>query len=192
LDTLTLLRIDQALYYAWPISEIVLGQVRRARASSADVRDRGSMVLLWIVIGASIALALFARHLSPHSLRLTPLARGLGALALFAVGIGLRVWSIVTLGRFFTVNVAVHADHRVVRSGPYRWLRHPSYTGAMIAFSGLGVLTGSALSLAILVLGIGAAFLYRIAIEEAALRAGLGEAYAGYARVTKRLIPFVY
>jgi protein-S-isoprenylcysteine O-methyltransferase len=98
----------------------------------------------------------------------------------------------VALGRFFTVQVAVHQDHQVVRAGPYRRLRHPAYSGALIAFLGLGVLTGSALSLAIILAGTGAAFLYRIEVEERALRSRLGADYAEYARATNRLIPFVY
>ena len=88
--------------------------------------------------------------------------------------------------------MALHPDHRVVRAGPYRWLRHPSYSGALIAFAGLGVLAGNAWSLGIILIGTGAAFAYRIAVEERALRARLGEEYTDYSRVTRRLIPFLY
>lgn len=192
MDAVTLVRVDQALFYAWPVAEFVLGRVRRAGGGTAEVRDRGSLVAVWIAIFVSIMLAMFARYYDPGSLRLSPMTRAVVALVLLVAGLALRTWAIVTLGKFFTVNVAVHADHRVVRNGPYRWLRHPSYTGALIAFVGLGILTGSALSLGVLAIGIGAAFAYRIAVEERALREHLGAEYDEYACHTRRLIPFVY
>ena len=192
MSTAALVRIDLALFLAWPVAEYVLGRVKRARRESHDVRDRGSQGVLWLAIAASTTAGMFAQRIGTGSLGLTLAARGWVALALFVVGLSLRIWAIIALGKFFTVQVAVHADHRVVRTGPYRWLRHPSYTGALIAFAGLGMLAGNAWSLAIIMIGIGAAFSYRIAVEERALRARLGAEYAEYARVTKRLIPFVY
>ena len=187
-----LIRVDQILFYSWPFAELVLGRVRRASGPAVDVRDRGSILVLWIAIGASITAGMFARAIDPRGLHLSPMARGVAALALLIAGLSLRIWAIATLGKFFTVNVAVHSDHRVVRDGPYRWLRHPSYTGALIAFAGLGVLTGSALCLGVILAGILAAFLYRIDVEERALRSRLGPEYEAYARETRRLIPFVY
>lgn len=192
MNTATLIRLDLTLFFAWPVAEYLLGRIKRARRESHDVRDRGSLGLLWLAIALSTTAGMFAQRLGTGSFGLTLAARGWLALALFVIGLSLRIWAIVSLGKFFTVQVAVHADHRVVRSGPYRWLRHPSYTGALIAFSGLGALAGNAWSLAIILIGTGAAFAYRIAVEERALRARLGEEYVEYARVTRRLIPFVY
>jgi protein-S-isoprenylcysteine O-methyltransferase len=178
----TLIRLDLALFFAWPVAEYLLGRIKRARRESHEVRDRGSLGLLWLAIAFSTTAGMFAQR--PGS--------GSYGLALFVIGMSLRIWAIVSLGKFFTVQVALHTDHRVVRSGPYRWLRHPSYTGALIAFAGLGALAGNAWSLAIILTGTGAAFAYRIAVEERALRARLGDEYVEYARVTRRLIPFVY
>jgi protein-S-isoprenylcysteine O-methyltransferase len=113
-------------------------------------------------------------------------------LLLFVTGILLRWYSIIHLGRFFTVDVAISAEHRVIDSGPYRFVRHPSYTGALIAFIGVGLYVRNWISLLLLILPITAAFLWRIRIEEQALIAGLGEDYRRYAARTKRLIPFLY
>ena len=66
-------------------------------------------------------------------------------------------------------------DQPVVSDGPYRWVRHPSYTGALLIFSGLGMALANALSLLALVVLPGAAYLYRIRTEEAELGAVLGE-----------------
>jgi protein-S-isoprenylcysteine O-methyltransferase len=118
-------------------------------------------------------------------------ARFLGV-ALVAMGLSLRWYAIVHLGRYFTVNVSVAADQKVVVSGPYRLIRHPSYAGALVAFIGLGICSENYGSLVVLVVPIALAFLRRIAIEEAALGEALGSSYTSYAARTKRLIPWVF
>jgi len=90
------------------------------------------------------------------------------------------------------VNVAIHAEQRIVRHGPYRCVRHPSYTGLLLAFVGLGLSFGSSLSLAAVVVPITGAMLCRIRVEEEALVNALGEQYASCATGTKRLIPGIY
>jgi protein-S-isoprenylcysteine O-methyltransferase len=113
-------------------------------------------------------------------------------LALFVFGMALRWYSIIYLGRFFTVNVAVAADHHLVASGPYRWVRHPSYSGLVLIFLGLGVSDGNWLSLLLVLLPPLLVLQRRIRIEEAVLRGALGEVYVRYCARTRRLIPFVY
>ena len=192
MNTTTLINLDLALFLAWPVAEFVLGRIRRASGESHDVQDRGSQGVLWLAISISVTAGMFAQRIGSGGFGLTLAQRGWLALALLVTGLSLRVWAIVSLGKFFTVQVAVHTDHRVVRAGPYRWLRHPSYSGALIGFAGLGVLAGNAWSLAIILAGTGVGFAYRISVEERALRAQLGEEYADYSRVTRRLIPFIY
>jgi protein-S-isoprenylcysteine O-methyltransferase len=123
-----------------------------------------------------------------------PAARALFWLgcALFALGLTLRWYSIIYLGRFFTVNVAIHSGHEIIDTGPYRRIRHPSYTGALLAFLGLGLSLANWVSLALIVLPIFWAFSRRIATEETALSSALGSPYINYMRVTKRLVPFMY
>jgi protein-S-isoprenylcysteine O-methyltransferase len=111
---------------------------------------------------------------------------------LFVTGLALRWWAIVHLGRFFTVDVAIADDHRVVATGPYRFVRHPSYTGAIVAFVGYGICLGNRVSLLALAVPVTLAFLQRIKVEEAALHAALGDAYGDYAQRTRALLPFVY
>jgi protein-S-isoprenylcysteine O-methyltransferase len=174
-------------------SELLLSITRRA-PKSANMResDHSSLRVLWIVIGLSIWFALWlTRHFRaavlPHSKFLLALA-----VMLFVLGLILRWWSIIQLGRFFTVNVAIAHDHELVEAGPYRYIRHPSYTGVLLAFLGFGFSLGNWAALLGLLLPIFIAFLYRMKVEERTLIDGLGEKYISYCRRTKRLVPFLY
>ena len=120
-----------------------------------------------------------------------PWSSWLGALLTIG-GTIFRQWAIRTLGRFFTRSVRVSSDQTVVQDGPYRWLRHPSYTGAALAAAGIGLALGNAVSLACLLVAVLAGFGYRIHVEEKALLEALGEPYRAYRARTKRLIPFVW
>jgi len=112
--------------------------------------------------------------------------------AIACLGTLVRAWSILTLGTFFRRDVMVETGQAVIRKGPYRWLRHPGYTGTLVNTFGLalafGSWVGAALAVTIATLG----HLPRIRVEEAELRDGLGEAYAGYASTTARLVPGVW
>ena len=174
-------------------SEIILSLTRRA-PKSANVReaDHSSLRFLWIVIALSIWLALWLT--SHFRAALLPQAKffvGLGVL-FFVLGLALRWWSIIQLGRFFTVNVAIARDHQLVEAGPYRYLRHPSYTGVLLAFVGFGLSLGNWAALLALLGPIFAAFLYRMKVEERTLIDALGESYVAYCGRTKRLVPFIY
>lgn len=100
--------------------------------------------------------------------------------------------AILKLGRSFTANVAIHQEQHVEKNGVFRFVRHPSYTGLLIIFTGIGLNTRSWMGLAIVVVPITIALLYRIHVEEMALRHAFGEEYRSYCRSTKRLIPGVY
>lgn len=180
-----------ALVLLWIGSEIVYG--RRRAADRGRAHDRGTLRLLhvciWATVGVAVWLSLVGIGGFPPRLRMPLFWTGCAAMA---AGLAFRAWSIHVLARWFTVDVAIGPDHQLVRSGPYRLLRHPSYTGALLTFYGFGLALGSAWSLAALVLVVTAAFLWRIRVEEAALRGAFPDAYPAYARETKRLIPGVW
>lgn len=113
-------------------------------------------------------------------------------LVVFMLGLALRRYSIIHLGRFFTVNVAIAADHQLIETGPYRFVRHPSYTGALLAFAGFALVLGNWLAFLEILVPVVAAFIYRMNVEESALIAALGDDYVAYTRRTKRLLPFIY
>ncbi|MBI1798521.1 MAG: isoprenylcysteine carboxylmethyltransferase family protein [Candidatus Eisenbacteria bacterium] len=176
----------------WPVAEMAFGLRHRAHGAGAQTRDRGTLGLLWIVITLSVTAAIFAQRVPAGRIPIPERAAALAALGLIVPGLALRIASIMTLGRFFTVDVAVHAGHRVVREGPYRWLRHPSYAGALLALLGMALLSRNAISAMVLMLPITMALLTRIRIEEQALREALGTEYEQYCRRTRRLLPGVY
>jgi protein-S-isoprenylcysteine O-methyltransferase len=178
-----------ALYAA---SEIGLSIFKRAQGG-AQGADRGSLLLIWVVIVVSVASAYGAAYRYP--------AANFGAWAapapyvgvsVYVAGLCLRWYSIIFLGRFFTVNVAIASDHQLINTGPYRYVRHPSYTGALLAFVGLGLCVGNWLSIVLLLVPTFLVFLRRMHVEEAALLQGLGEPYREYMRHTKRLVPAFY
>ncbi len=174
------------------LSELALVWRRRASRAPSTRLDRGSHLLLWAVIVGSI----MASHLAALSNVGPRWGPGLpwrcfGA-GLFVAGAALRWWSIVLLGRFFSVDVAIAHDHRVVDTGPYHLVRHPSYTGLLLQCAGLGVVLGTALSLFVIIVPTFLVLSYRIRVEERALLANFGDVYASYTRRTKRLIPGVF
>ena len=174
------------------LSELALMLKKRAKSGESRVEDKGSLNLLWIVIVASVTLAFNLAYSFPAAaMNAAPALRYLG-IALFAAGLALRWYAIVHLGRFFTVNVSIAADHRLIDTGPYRIVRHPSYTGALMAFLGLGLCMANWASLLSLLVPICLVFLRRIHVEEAVLLQALGDQYRDYMRRTKRLIPAIY
>jgi protein-S-isoprenylcysteine O-methyltransferase Ste14 len=150
---------------------------------------------LFFVLGTMVASAVGASLAAWF--RVAPLSIGswwpvIAGLLLMWSGFAFRAWAIVTLGRFFQVTVAIDDGHRVIDSGPYRWLRHPAYLGAIVNLTGFGVAEGDWASIALMMAGATVALLVRIHVEERALLASLGEDYARFSRNKARLLPGVY
>ena len=183
--------LPEVLGLIYLVSEVAVRFARRS-GRGAKAADAGSLALLWVAIGLGIGLGSTATNLIQQAA--FPLSRiGREAvMAVFASGLALRWWSILALGSFFTVDVAIAADHRLIRRGPYHLMRHPSYTGMMLAFVALALAFQNWIALAGVLLPIAAALAYRIRIEEAALLGAFGDEYRQYARSTRRLVPGVF
>jgi protein-S-isoprenylcysteine O-methyltransferase Ste14 len=110
---------------------------------------------------------------------------------LFVPGLVLRWCSIICLGRFFTTNVAIATDHRLIDTGPYRFIRHPSYAGSLLALLGFTLCIPNWASWLLILVPCYAVTFWRIHVEEQALLGGLGEPYRTYMQRTKRLIPWI-
>jgi protein-S-isoprenylcysteine O-methyltransferase Ste14 len=159
---------------------------------SGTPSERWSLLSVIVTVGGGLGggLVLAQRHVATISSGRWPLF--VVGLALMAAGIFVRHWAILTLGRFFTVDVRVQPGQTVVESGPYRWVRHPSYAGMIVFFVGLGLALSDWASLATLALVPTAGLIVRIRSEERALLDGLGEQYRHFAATRRRLCPGVW
>lgn len=161
--------------------------ITTTRAVPASSADQGSQ--RWIVASALVCIPSgFALGL--HDGVGSP-AFVAGGVAMMLAGAAFRWWSVATLGRHFTVHVAIHDDHQLITHGPYRWLRHPSYTGILVVLLGAMTATGNGVCL-LFMAPILLAILHRIRIEEQALSGAFGDRYAAFRASTKRLIPGVW
>ena len=182
--------IFTAVMLLWGASEVFISSRLRSKGEGTQ-RDAGTLKIVLLTAYLSLAVATYIAVADDgHIARLDPL--GVSGLVMILVGIALRAYAILSLRRFFTVDVTVFADHRLIRSGPYRYLRHPSYTGALLSFYGLAVGFGNAWAAIVIVVPTTTAFLIRIRVEESALRAAFPAEFPEYERTTWRLIPFVY
>ena len=173
------------------LGEVVL-TIRTWRAGFGGAA-RGAQWAVVLGPGLGIVLAVRAAHGVP-SLALPgpawwPLAVGL---VLIWAGLALRWWAVLELGRFFQITVVVQPGHRVVETGPYRVVRHPSYSGLMLEFVGVGFTLGNWLSVAACLVLPLLGLLVRIRTEEEVLSRQLGEPYRAYAARTPRLVPHVW
>ena len=163
----------------------------RSRVSGGRARD-WTFAVVGGCTAAGILLGLAAAHVDGLSLPGDERWWAIAGIALMWAGIGLRLWAVLELGALFRVRIEIQAGHRIVDSGPYAVVRHPSYTGLLVTLLGLGLALGSVLSVIALVVIPGAGLLVRIEVEERQLRNALGEEYERYARRTRRLIPGVW
>jgi protein-S-isoprenylcysteine O-methyltransferase Ste14 len=176
----------------WIIPELTAAKLKRS-TSSAKARDRGSLTLIAILWLTGILLAfLFSSVLPGARLRLNEVVVFCGGIVLMLAGVAFRWYSARVLGKYFTFDVATHNEQALVKEGPYRYIRHPSYSGALISLAGFGLALGNWASLAAAVSCLGLAYCYRIPVEEAALIVALGETYVQYKKRTWRLLPFVF
>ena len=180
------------LYLLWVASEVVIGIATRTKHSTGQTRDRGSLILLWVVIFSSMTAGIWYSESHPHNLfGSSPAVRPV-ALAILILGLVIRWTAIYTLGKSFSSNVAILDSQKLNRSGLYRFVRHPSYLGLLLIFLAVALHTRNWLSLAIIFIPCTAVLLYRIHVEEAALRQAFGVDYADYAKSTSRLLPGLY
>jgi len=178
--------------FVWVASELfgaILIPRIRGRGGSVKVRrDRGSKFLILFTVWVSVTVALAFGY---GSVGVLPDWVFYPGIVLMWLGVLFRQWAIAVLGRFFSLNVRVVNDHRVVDKRPYGLVRHPSNAGVLITFIGLGLAVQSWGALLVLLGVFSLSFGYRMRVEERTLLSELGEDYAQYMRRTKRLMPFL-
>ena len=171
---------------------IEVSHFSNGRQEATKVGGAGQRLAAWPFLIAASAMLYLAPPLVPGAaIRPGAVWFAIGFVILLA-GLVLREWSIKTLGAYFTAAVKVSADQPVVTAGPYRLLRHPSYTGALLACAGYGLASANWVGFSAMVVLPLAAILWRIHTEEKALTATLGDRYQAYAAQHKRLVPLVW
>jgi len=178
------------LFGAWMLSSVVTLVRMRARTGVA-ARDRGFVARALLVLLLTNFIAIACLKLFPRAMFATVLTSVIG-LVLMGLGLAVRSWAMVHLGRYFTVDVAVAADQRIVDTGPYRLVRHPSYTGLLLLAVGVGLCFGNIASFLVIAVPMIALMLKRMKVEEEVLAEALGNTYREYMARTQRLIPGIY
>ncbi len=189
---MSLSKLWTLVFYGWLASEILVGIVKRTKRSDGKVQDRGSLLILWIVITASVtACQWFSETHARSMFGGAPALKTAGVIVMLA-GLAIRWAAIFTLGKSFSSNVAIQDSQQITRAGLYRFVRHPSYLGLLLVFLAIGLHSRNWISFAVVLVPTIAALLYRIRVEEAALADAFGEEYVAYSKATKRLFPGVY
>ena len=185
-------RLFADFFWVWIASEFLLQVVTPTSRNTGQIKDRGSLLLLLPVIFASTWWAMWYGDVHPHTMLGGAHWLRTAGLVLLILGLAIRWTAILTLGTSFSTNVAIHAAQTLRTTGPYRSVRHPSYTGMLVIFTAIGLYERNWISLAVVVILPTAALLYRIHVEEMALTEAFGEQYLAYSRTTKRLFPGIY
>lgn len=178
-------------FLAWTLPELVGTFAQRSAADSVPC-DRGSYRLIVGVVGGAFLIGLLASFFATGLMIGVQSELFMLAIGLMLFGVALRLWSYRCLGSFFTRDVAIARGHRLVDSGIYRWIRHPSYTGASLTFAGAAIIFDNWIAWILIPLASVLAFAYRVHVEEQALISKLGRDYLDYMRRTRRFIPFIW
>jgi protein-S-isoprenylcysteine O-methyltransferase len=173
-----------ATFIAWWGTERLY--IPRGTDSQRQLRDHGSRLINVLTIYVSIALCFIVRSLG---VGLVDTLLQVSGMVLMVAGILFRAWAIHVLGRHFSVHVAIQTSHELVTSGPYRWFRHPSYTGTLMTLVGLPIALGVWPMVIFVSVAFVAAHIFRIRVEEAAMAEAFGEAYTSYCKSTWRMFP---
>jgi protein-S-isoprenylcysteine O-methyltransferase len=178
--------------YAGVAGFLVLEAATRQRGSASSLEashdDRGTTRLIVAAYASSLVAAPLLRRVAPAQL---PRACGPAGVGLQALGLGLRAWSMRTLGRSYTRTLRTQDAQCVVDSGPYRFIRHPGYAGSLMIWTGFALTSRNVLVVQAVSGLVGGAYHRRVGAEETLLRREL-HGYAAYSKRTKRLIPFVW
>jgi protein-S-isoprenylcysteine O-methyltransferase Ste14 len=179
------------VFYMWIGSELWLAYRRRRLPSGSAEQDAGTKFWVIASVWASVAIGMGLAFAFPDAAITTGrTVVFVCGLVLMIAGMVLRWYSIRVLGTSFTCEVVTRPGQEVVEAGPYRWVRHPSYTGGLVTVLGVLLCCSNVVSLAALTVAV-AGYANRIRIEERALAKDLGDPYRKYMQRTKRLIPFV-
>ena len=177
--------------FLWFLSEIIGGYIipdlRRGKTKIKPI-SQDSQYLFRIGMVSGVVIGYIMSRLS---IGILPDWFFVVGIVFMVTGIILRQLSIVVLGRFFSPILGTQEGQRVVSNGPYRYIRHPSYSGMYLIVLGLGFVFQSWVSFLVILVICGLSIGYRISAEEKMLISSLGQEYIDYMKKTKKIIPYI-
>jgi protein-S-isoprenylcysteine O-methyltransferase Ste14 len=179
------------LAYLFGLSEMVLAVTKRSKKKTVKIKkDSGSTITLYVIFTISMTAGFFLANFWKQS-SINYFITSFGLL-IYMVGLIIRWTAIIQLKKGFTVDVAINQNHQLKIDGLYRVIRHPSYLGLFLIFSGLSISMNSILSFLVITLPVFFAISYRIFVEERLMLMEFGEEYITYMKSTKKLMPGIY
>jgi len=182
--------VINAVQYYYLISEIILN-VRTTRGKDGAT-DKGTIRLVWVLVTISFIIAWLPVILD--SGRLLVLGDWLTwvGVTIMISGIIFRQYAVSVLGKFFTATVQIQKEHELIKAGPYRCIRHPSYLGILIIALGLGIALANWISLLLCIVLPVIGVMQRIKVEEKELEQHFGKQYLDYRKSTWCVVPYIY
>jgi len=178
-------------YIIWGLSEVIMNRLVRSGKDDKKGADNNTELYIWICIIICVTLGVLVSLKYPVPIFINVKLMLIGIIIII-IGIILRFLAVRQLGRFFTVNVTIRKDHKLIQNGFYKYIRHPSYTGSLLSFLGFGISLNNWLSLGLVFIPTLFFFILRMNVEEKVLAEQFGKQYSDYLKRTKRLIPLLY
>ena len=164
---------------------------QRRKSVVASSGDKGSLWLLYILItmGYILSFSIGATTIGRMNHWDTFFAIGF---ILIAIGLAIRIQSILTLKQHFTYSVAKIENHELIEKGLYKWIRHPGYLGQLIIFTGVPISFSNWMAVILMITPVLIGYIYRIGVEEKFMVEQMGQKYIDYQKQTKKLIPLIW
>ena len=180
-----------AVSYLYGFFEVFMNLRQRSQRKPASSGDRGSLYALYalITLGYCLSFAIGATKIGRLDHWDVFFAVGIG---LVALGLVIRIHSMLTLRQYFTYSVAKADNQPLIETGLYKVIRHPGYLGQIMIFLGLSISLSNWMSVLAMTLPVAISYGYRIKVEEKFMREQLGKIYSDYQKRTKRIIPLIY
>ena len=180
-----------AVSYLYGFFEVFMNLRQRNKNKVTTSRDKGSLWWLYglITLGYALSFSIGATKTGRIYDWNTFFAIGI---ALFVIGLIIRIHSMRTLQQYFTYSVAKVENHKIIESGLYKFIRHPGYLGQWMIFAGISISLSNWLSVLLMMIPVSIGYFYRINVEESFMVEQMGESYLNYQRRTKRIIPMIY
>jgi protein-S-isoprenylcysteine O-methyltransferase Ste14 len=177
--------------YLYGFFEIFMNLRQRRSSTVTSSGDKGSLWLLYILItiGYIFSFSIGATKIGRINHWDTFFAIGF---ILIAIGLVIRIQSILTLRKQFTYSVAKIENHQLIERGLYKWIRHPGYLGQLIIFTGIPVSFSNWVAVILMMTPVLIGYIYRINVEERFMTEQMGQKYIDYQKRTNRLIPMIW